>query len=234
MGKETPRIVVLISMTLPESTMTTESDVRITSSANIFNDGDFPIFSAEGFPGQSLGVFECLSEGNSADSLIDSIEYAIDVTCRKGTPREIFLLLGNSTWQSDNSLVRHRGIMGMLKNRGVDFGVPPIAMATIEEKGHGLKFFVVIKLRKDSIKLLSNVMKAGSCAYLLALRSDDNWLPSLDEGFSGDWKNDSALISAVTRHGGVVMRRIGFFDDPEIGLQGVADTHIIEQISGAR
>ncbi|WP_342051633.1 MULTISPECIES: hypothetical protein [unclassified Cupriavidus] len=52
----------------------------------------------------------------------------------------------------------------------------------------------------------------------------------MDEGFSGDWRVDFGLISAIAEHGGILMRRVGFFDDAEIGLEGIADAAVLASL----
>ncbi|CAG2153655.1 hypothetical protein CUPL110328_25460 [Cupriavidus plantarum] len=181
---------------------------------------------------ENRGVFEYLvkNQGNATAALLASIHYVNDVFRRSGVFRDLFVLIGDSTWQPNTRVVRHLGATGRRRPGGIDFGSPPEVTGLVENEEAGLKFFGMTKISADALDKLPAVLTAGACCYLVALPSDEHWRPSLEEGFSGDWRADFALISAIAEHGGILMRRVGFFDDPEIGLEGIADAAVLASL----
>ncbi|MGC5809622.1 hypothetical protein LDP04_24375 [Ralstonia pseudosolanacearum] len=142
---------------------------------------------------------------------------------------EFWLLMGDSVWQSDTKLARHKGLFGKLKLGGADFGSNLERYESVIERDGKIKFFGAIRLEEDVDDLLK-FMQPGSCTYIVARDRNSSWPFPISAGWSGEWRQDIDAISSIVGNGGILLRRTGFFDDPEIGLQALGPPEILGKI----
>ncbi len=142
---------------------------------------------------------------------------------------DFWLLMGDSVWQSDTKLARHKGLFGKLKLGGVDFSSNAERYEAVIEQDGKIKFFGAISMEEEVDDLLK-FMRSGSCTYIAARDRNSDWQFPIYAGWSGEWSRDIDVISKIVSNGGVLLRRTGFFDDPEIGLQALGSQEILGKI----
>lgn len=142
---------------------------------------------------------------------------------------DFWLLMGDSVWQSDTKLARHKGLFGKLKLGGEDFGSNAECCEAVIEQDGKIKLFGAIKMEEE-VDDISKFMRPGSCTYIAARDRNSDWKFPIYAGWSGEWRQDIDVISKIVGNGGVILRRTGFFDDPEIGLQALGSQEILRRI----
>jgi hypothetical protein len=143
---------------------------------------------------------------------------------------DFWLLIGDSVWQSDTRLARHKGLFGKLKLGGADLDLDSEHYESMIEQDGRIKFFGAIKIEQNFDDLLK-FTQPGSCTYIGARDRNSNWQFPISAGWSGEWRQDSDVIAHIVGNGGVLLRRTGFFDDPEIGLQALGPAEILRTIA---
>lgn len=141
----------------------------------------------------------------------------------------LWLLLGDTRWQNDTRIIRYRKKFNSLKAQGIDFEALQDRQEFMVEQSGKLKFFGAVRLEEDALVLVPKTMQPGSCTYLLAL---PDIAPDLSKssGWSGQLGKDSNLIQSNVINGGVIFQRVGYFDDPEIGLVALGKPEVMARL----
>ncbi|AZU59177.1 hypothetical protein DOT66_24940 [Ralstonia pseudosolanacearum] len=216
-----------------EATMTI--DVKIQFSQDTLSENRIFLLDRKAFPeGLTLAAAEWEAERRaSTDSLGAVLELVRERISEVLSSYDLWLLLGDTAWQDDSRIVRYRKLFGSLKYQGVDFGEGAETLESVVEKGGKIKFFGAVKITDANVGAAPKTMQVGSCTYLVAKDRSGDWQFPLSTGWSGKWNQDSALICDVVDNGGILLRRFGFFDDQEVGLQALGSPEILKKIASA-
>lgn len=142
---------------------------------------------------------------------------------------DFWFLVGDSIWQSDTRLARHKGLFGKLKLGEANFSSNAERYEAVIERDGKIKFFGAIKM-EDEVDDLPKFMRPGSCTYIAARDRSSDWRFPISAGWSGEWRQDIDAIAYVVGNGGVLLRRTGFFDDPEVGFQALGPPEVLRKI----
>jgi hypothetical protein len=218
-------------MTLREITMTTE--IKVLSTQDAFCENDLLLLDRNAYPEDvCLGVM-CweTSRTSSSDPIAEVLSFVISQTSEQLVGHEFWLLIGNSTWQPDTRIVRYRKIFNSLSFRGVDLSVlAERSESSIEHDGK-IKFFGAGRFDASLAGTVASAIKEEDCSYLVVLPRQTGLLFPLSTGWSGDLFRDQPLIESVIGRGGVILRRTGYFDDPEIGLLALGNPTVLAKIA---
>ncbi|AXV75255.1 hypothetical protein CJO75_23465 (plasmid) [Ralstonia solanacearum] len=216
-----------------ETTMTI--DVKIQFSQDALLEKRIFLLDRKAFPeGLTLAAAEWEAERlASMDSLGAVLELVREKISEALGSYDLWLLLGHTAWQDDSRIVHHRKLFGSLKYQGVDFGEGAEIIESMVEQGGRIKFFGAVKLADTNVGAALKTMQVGSCTYLVAKDRSSNWPFPLSTGWLGRWNQDADLICDVVGNGGILLRRFGFFDDPEIGLQALGPPDILRKVASA-
>lgn len=167
------------------------------------------------------------------DSLSDVLEIAFHQIFRNVQSYEIWVLVGTSSWQPNTAMVKYRQLWGALKLRGFRIAQNGIEVKskTIEIDGR-LKFFCAAKIREVDVADVSQLLREERCAYIVALPRNLDVSSLLDFGWSGDLQDDMKFISDVVALGGIVVKKIGEFDDSEQGVVAIGSPVVITNLFG--
>ncbi len=143
----------------------------------------------------------------------------------------LWLLVGDSCWQDDTRIVRYRRQFSSLKAQGMNFeGLQDRHEFMVEQSGK-LKFFGAVRLNWEALVTVPETMQPGSCIYLLAL--PDAVLPDLSKssGWMGRVNEDFEFIRSNVQNDGIIFLRVGYFDDPEVGLVALGKPNIVAALT---
>lgn len=163
-------------------------------------------------------------------ALVEILRFVYDLICERMNGYHLWLLLGNTRWQDDTRIIRYRKMFNSLKAQGVDFEARQGRREFMVEQGGKLKFFGAVRLEEDELVLVPEAMQPGSCTYLLAL---PGIAPVLSEssGWSGQLNKDFELIQSNVRNNGIIFQRVGYFDDPEVGLVALGKPDVVARLT---
>ena len=210
-------------------------DVKVQFSQDALSDNRIFLLDRNAFPeGLMLAAAEWEAERlASRDSLGAVLELVKGRVSEVLGSYELWLLLGQSAWQDDSRIVRYRKLFGAMKLQGMDFGEGAETIEFVTEQGGKIKFFGAVRLTEENVSAAPKAMQAGSCTYLVAKNRNSDWRFPLSIGWSGKWNQDAELICDVVGNGGILLRRFGFFDDREIGLQALGPPDILKKVASA-
>lgn len=227
---EIPKIAAPTLMTKPEIIMTT--DIKVASAPDLLVSNDvFNIRCAKKREGWGLSVASFLTAGTSSESVSSVLSYLYELTEKKLPSYDLWFFIGNSAWQPDTRIIRHRKLWGPLKFRGYEVVGGSNSQECIVEAEGKIKFFGALHLSKLSIETVANVLEGERCSYVVALPSGFDVKVILDKGWSGDIEEDLSLCCLISESQGLLFKRIGDFDDGErgfisIGLSGVINVFL--------
>ncbi|SAK98735.1 hypothetical protein AWB82_07236 [Caballeronia glebae] len=162
-------------------------------------------------------------------ALIDVLHFVYRSLQQRMEGYHLWLLLGDTRWQDDTRIIRYRKIFNSLKVQGLDFERFPDRQEFMVEQCGKLKFFGAVLLGEDALVSVPETMQPGSCTYLLAL---PNIAPDLSEssGWSGRLNTDFELIQSNVKNDGIIFQRVGYFDDPEVGLVALGKPDVVARL----
>lgn len=175
------------------------------------------------------GAAHWLADASSPyDSLLLILRTVYAQTLTKLPGYRMWLLAGTSAWQPDSRIVRHRGLWGALKARGVDFPNASRESESMLKTDGKLKFFGAAHITDLTLTSVAKVLLEERCTYLLAMPSHALIDDLVEMGWSGGFRDDANLLDCVNRKGGVIFSKVGEFDDIERGLVAVANPRVLK------
>jgi hypothetical protein len=178
----------------------------------------------------ALSVADWMAKGFPHDAaLLDVLCFVYRSICERMDNYHVWLLLGDTRWQDDTRIIRFRKMFSSLKAQGLEFKAFQDRRELMIEKFGKLKFFGAVRLEEEELALVPKIMQPGSCTYLLAL---PDILPDLPEfsGWSGRMNEDSELIQSNVKNDGIIFQRVGYFDDPEVGLVALGKPNVLARL----
>jgi hypothetical protein len=120
--------------------LTTDIDIKIAK--EISKENDVLLLAPEPSIGDvSLSAVSLLMETPARESMRRVLEYIYLAMTKYLDGYVAWLVIGNSALQPDNRVVRHRGLWGGFKSRGLEiYGADNTYEKLFEEKG-GVRFF---------------------------------------------------------------------------------------------
>lgn len=161
------------------------------------------------------------------DALLSVFQFVHNVIIKRLPGYNIWLLIGDSTWQPDTRIIRYYRLWGGLKARGVEILPASRSHEVLHESEGKLKFFGATQLSELSIGPAVKALLEERCSYVAALPNNLGIEYILETGWSGDLVEDSSVISFVAKNGGLLLRRLGGFDDEERGLVAVGQPELV-------
>jgi hypothetical protein len=213
-----------------EITMTTKIKVSVTS--DIFSSNQVMNFSRVAKTDYPLGGANWVTEGLSRiESIQVVLRFVYDLVLHNLREDKFWLLIGSSTWQPDNRLIRHKRLWGALKARGIE--VPEGSdkkEVTLESDGR-VKFFGAVQLSEALLECAAKAIVDERCAYLIALSEHSAINDLLNVGWSGDFRDDDYVRAYAAEHEVLVFKRVGEFDDRETGLAAIGKPSRLKKIT---
>ena len=133
---------------------------------------------------------------------------------------QIWCLVGDSNWQDDTRIIRHRKLLKRLQSRGTGIRHSTHALEAMVEREGKLKFFSAIHLSELSISSAVNTLTLEPCSYVVAVPESFDIGDALAVGWEASDVLDLNLINKLVSGNGLLFKLVGTFDDPETGFVG--------------
>ena len=164
------------------------------------------------------------------EALLSVFRFVYSLIEKKLPDYEIWLLIGDSLWQRDTRIVRYYKLWGGLKARGIEILHASHAQVVMLEAEGKLKFFGATQLSELSAGSAVKVLLEEHCTYLVALPRHLEPQDILGIGWSGRFAEDSSVIAYISKSGGLLLKRIGEFDDEDIGLAAIGQPELVKAL----
>ena len=164
------------------------------------------------------------------EALRSALGFVLQSISAKMFTHNCWLLIGNSAWQPKSRLVQHRKLWGALTARGIDVPGKNRMQHTKEGAEGKLKFFGAIQISEFSVDAVARALIEELCAYVGVLPDGHSPRTLLEIGWSGGLIDDLALLERVSEVDGLLLRRVGEFDDEEWGLVAVGNSPILDSL----
>ncbi len=176
----------------------------------------------------AAGFFAC---GSSVAALSSVLGYVFKCFDKVLSGYAFWFLVGNSAWQPDTRIIRYRRLWGSLKSQGVEINGSYLQEYVVEGD-KGLKFFGAACVSEASLSGIISALSVERCSYLVMLPRAVDVGQVLARGWSGRICEDFDFIRYVCGEGGVVIGKVGDFDDEEKGLVAIGTPVLIGQLMG--
>ena len=163
-----------------------------------------------------------------AKSLI--LEYIAQEIERKLPHLQLWCLIGNTVWQDDTSIIRYKKLFKMLRARGVLFPDDTDLFECMVSKDKKIKFFGAVKVGNSQIVPSVEAMKDESCSFIAALPYELDVESLISKGWTGDRRLDLGMLCKISSLGGLLIKPIGGFDDPESGFVGFGQPDTVKRL----
>ena len=141
-----------------------------------------------------------------------------------------WLLLGNSAWQPGSRIVKYLGLWGGFKSRGIEVPQGSHSIVHTMERDGKLKFFGGIRLSDLSDGTILQAFLAERCSYVAIVPIDLDMEEALLIGWSGKISEDLMLFEYVAEGNGLLMAKIGEFDDLDRGVVAVGKRQVLDDL----
>jgi hypothetical protein len=206
------------------------TDIRVVSAPDLLVDNEvINLGYVRKQDGHALAGVSWSVEGVSTfESLLSTLRFVYGLIGKKLLDYRVWLFIGNSAWQPDTRIVRHRKLWGALAARGIEVSNTSEKQEMMCESDGELKFFGAAQLSELSVRSVSKAFLDERCTYLVALPNSIGPENILGIGGSGILREDSKFIDALIEHGGLLVKRYGEFDDNEKGVVAVGRPDIVK------
>jgi len=167
------------------------------------------------------------SDENARDSVLRNIYK--DVT-EQLSSLELWCLVGDSSWQTNTRVIRHRKLLRRLKDRGVEVTHAKGALEVEIENDGKVRYFCAIQFSEMSIRSVNHLMFEEPCSYIVAIRKSYDINLLISRGWQSPQPVDVDLMVEVVKNDGLLCKRIGEFDDVDVGFVVFAGQDVLSQI----
>jgi hypothetical protein len=130
---------------------------------------------------------------------------------------QTWLMAGTSAAQPNTRIVRHRGLWGLLGCRRVDVSRFKETHEQSFLTPAGIKFAGAAQAATSAPGLFASVMLEERATFLITVPANTDVVDSLKSGPIESAFDSSRILFAI-RSGGLVLMRLGAFDDSDAGL----------------
>ncbi|MCL1092085.1 hypothetical protein L2744_21295 [Shewanella profunda] len=204
--------------------MVSAPDLSVANSVMNFRDVTFPV-------GLSLaGTCWSIIGSPPAESLKTVLRFVAKKVKHQMPDVSMWLLIGHSAWQPDTRIVRYHKLWGSLKARGVDIPLGECPQEFLLESDGRLKYFGALRLSEVSIESVAQLLLREHCAYLALVPNHTELAQVLKYGWSGDLFEDFSLLSCISKAHGLLLKKIGEFDDKEWGILAMGEPSVLSSL----
>lgn len=209
-------------------------EINVLSTLDAFAGNDFVLLRRSAFPDNlCLGAAEwTMDKTRSSEPFAEVLDFVLKRVRQRLNNYDCWLIIGDSVWLDDTRIVRYKKLFNSLKAQGMDFDAAPERVESFVEKDGKLKFFGAVRLNASVTPVVPLTTTPGSCTYIVARPANSEWQFPLSLGWTGDRNQDGRLITMVAGNGGIVFQRVGYFDDPQVGLVALASPSVLGRMVG--
>ena len=228
MGKVIRKIGGRILTTKREIIMITEIKI---SRENDLSDPDQTInLNGENRCRLKLSAASFVASAKPHDSLRAIFDFIHERVVENMPGYAAWLLLGNSAWQPGTRIVKYLGLWGGFKSRGIEVPQGSHSIVHTMERDGKLKFFGGIRLSDLLDGTILEAFLAERCSYVAIVPIDLDMEEALLIGWSGKISEDLMLFEYVAEGNGLLMAKIGEFDDLDRGVVAVGKRQVLDDL----
>lgn len=208
------------------------TNIRVAIAPDLFVVNEVMNFHQAHLPENRIlaGASWLATESSPFDALLSVFKFVFGSIRKKLADHNVWLLVGTLAWQPNTSIVRHHGLWGALRARGlVLLNGSQYEEFVLESEGK-LKFFGATKLSEDSAEGAVNILLREPCTYLIALPGDLSPRDIIEIGWLGSLADDSKIIDYIDATDGLLLKQIGEFDAHERGIVAVGQPRIVNTL----
>lgn len=143
---------------------------------------------------------------------------------------QLWCFVGDSAWQDDTRIIRHKKLFKRLKSRGAEVTHATEFYECMQECEGKLKFFGASLLSELSIESVVEMIAEEPCSYLVAMADGFDVSAAIQSGWDTNDFVDRDLLSYVVENNGLIFKVVGEFDDPESGFIGLGAPELIKKL----
>ncbi|MGE0331392.1 MAG: hypothetical protein AB7P37_11925 [Ramlibacter sp.] len=209
------------------------TSIALARAQDLFTDNEVVDFKqAKALPQIGVAGASWVASGASLHETLSLVlKFVLSLVKDRLPSTEIWLLVGTRAWQPGARVVRHYKLWDALQQRGIK--IPNGSQLTEEvvvESKSGIKFFGAAKLLEFAAGDVAQVLLAEHCTYLIAVPADFSIHAVLRVVWSGDLQIDSELIGLVAEADGLLLKKLGEFDDPERGVVAIGRPRVVNAL----
>jgi hypothetical protein len=207
-------------------------DIRTVSTMDVSKENETYNISENLLPPNStVSAIRWLSSSrNHFEARILVLRAIFSLILEKLPDLRLWCIVGDSAWQTDTRIIRHKKLFKRLKARGVEITHANSFIEEIVERDGKLKFFGAAQLSELSIESIVSLMAEESCSYLLAVPEEFGIQAITTRGWDACGTIDSSLLCSVVENNGLILKMIGTFDDPETGFVGLGMPDLVRKL----
>lgn len=171
-----------------------------------------------------------LSSRNRLEARIIILRFIFILIVKKMPKFKLWCIVGDSVWQSDTRIIRHKKLFKRLKDRGVEISHANHFFEEIVELDGRLKLFGAAQLSELSIESVVSLMEEESCSYLIAVPEEFEVHALICRGWNASESIDTRFLCKIVENNGLVLKMVGAFDDPESGFVGMGRPNLVKRL----
>lgn len=171
-----------------------------------------------------------LSSNTHFDARLSVLRVLFNLIMMQIPKFKLWYLVGDSAWQDDTRIIRHKKLFKRLKSRGVEVTHATEFVEHMREHQGKLKFFGAARLSELSIESVIKMIAEQPSSYLVAMAEDSEIESAVHAGWNASDFIDKGLLSYVAENNGLIFKVVGEFDDLESGFVGFGTPEIVKKL----
>ena len=172
-----------------------------------------------------------LSSKNHFEARLSILRVIFNLIMMQIPKLQLWLFVGDSAWQDDTRIIRHKKLFRRLKSRGVEITHAIEFYECMQEYKGKLKFFGASLLSELSIESVVKMVEEEPCSYLVAMADGFDVSAAIQCGWTSNDFVDPDLLSYVVENNGLVFKVVGGFDDLESGFIGLGVPELVKKLA---
>lgn len=212
--------------------ITLTTDLKHTSTTDISKENDTYHIIEDKLPvSTKVGASSwLLPSTNHFEARLTVLKAIFSLLLMKMPNLKLWYFVGDSAWQSDTRIIRHKKLLKRLKARGVEVTHSTKAIEHMKESGGKLKFFAAICFSELSLDSIIKAIAKEPCSYIVAVPDSFDIDSTLCNGWDTSDHVDRNILNNVVLGGGLLFKVVGTFDDQESGFVGFGIPELVTQL----
>ncbi len=207
-------------------------ELKHTSTTDVSKENDTYYISEDKLPlSTKIGASSwLLPSTNLFEARFTVLKIIFSLIFAKMPNLKLWYFVGDSAWQSDTRIIRHKKLFKRLKARGVEITHTSKSIEHMKENNGKLKFFAATRFSELSIDSIVKAIAEEPCSYLVAVPDSFDIDSALSNGWDTSDYVDRNILHNVIQSGGLLFKVIGAFDDQESGFVGFGMPELVTQL----
>ncbi len=212
--------------------ITLTTDLKRTSTTDVSKENDtYHISEDKLLVSMKVGACSWLLPSTSHfEARLTVLKIIFSLILAKMPNLKLWYFVGDSAWQSDSRIIRHKKLFKRLKARGIEVTHTTKSIEHMKESDGKLKFFAATCFSELSIDSIVKAIAEEPCSYIVAVPDSFDIDSALCNGWDASDYIDRNILDNVVQSGGLLFKVIGAFDDKESGFVGFGKPEMVTQL----